>query len=131
MNKAAFYIAAVACSLAAVLVTGCAKKSPEPEFRPLQIHWIPGVGEDEESMPTKDNCVIRLTAKLMGEDLVQASPVADLAYRVAYGKSKEEAGTLYFTGVCVDAERNSAPECLWKATCSKDLDIVVKFHNGD
>lgn len=127
MKPAALVIAA----LAAVLVLGCAKKDPEVQFCPLQIHWLLAPGETEESMPTKDNCVILVTARLMGEAPVQASPVEEIAYSVSYGKSKDDDGSLYFTGACEDQARKMAPECKWSATCDKDLKVVVKFHNGD
>lgn len=128
---AASLISVVMVVVAAIVLDGCASKSLEDSFRPLQIRWVLGVGETDDSMPTKDNCVIRLTAKLMGEAPVQASPVEEIAYSVVYGKSKNVDGTLDFTGACDDQGRMNAPECRWTATCDKDLEVVVKFHNGD
>lgn len=127
----AFRLTPLGVLLLCFVLGGCAKKELEVDFRPLQIRWMPLPGETDESMPTKDNCVVRLTAQLMGEEPVQASPVEDLAYNVAYGKSKEQPEALYFTGVCDDSSRKLAPECKWTALCDKDLKVVVKFHNGD
>jgi len=114
-----------------MLLGGCAKKEPEVEFRPLQIHWIPDAGVEDESLPTKDNCVIRLTARLMGEAPVQASSIAELSYKVIYGPSKDGAESLYFKGSCSDLGLGEVPECNWSASCDRDLNVVVKFHNGD
>lgn len=128
MKMAAIKVAAAAGVL--LVFSGCANKVPEPEYRPLQIRWIPDAGQKDENMPTKDNCVIRLTAKLMGEEAVQASPVEEISYNVAYGQLSDSPGTLYFTGACVDSDRAMAPECRWSATCDQSLEVVVKFHNG-
>lgn len=111
--------------------TGCARKMPEPEFRPLQIRWIASPGEDENSMANKDLCVIRLTSKLMGEPLVQASTAEEIYYDVVFAKSKKTAGTLEFTGVCADSVGANFPECRWHADCDEDGVVVVKFNNGD
>lgn len=121
----------LAAAISLVLLSGCAKKEVEPEFRPLQIHWTLAAGESEQSMPTKDNCVIRLTAKLMGEPPVQESPAEEIAYNVTYGTLKEKPGTLYFNGTCSDLALKGAKECAWSATCDESLNVVVKFHNGD
>lgn len=127
-----FFVGLVASLVLCVsLLNGCAKKDLETEFRPLQIQWLIAPGESEEDMPTKDNCVIRLTAALMGETVVQSSPIEEIAYTVSYGRKKESPSILYFTGACADSSRMASPECRWSATCDKDLDIVVKFHNGD
>ena len=111
---------------------GCAsKKVPEPEFRPLQMHWILLPGEDESQMPQRDQCVILLTGRLMGESPVQASTVGELGYEVSYGRNRENPEVLDFRGVCSDMSIVDRPECRWQATCGADLNIVVKFDNGD
>lgn len=117
--------------LAALLLAGCARKELQAEFRPLQLHWFVVEGQAEEDLPNRDNCVIRLTGRLMGEAPVQASPVEELEYRVYYGKSAENGETLQFAGICEDQALVSRPECRWSATCDSGLNIVVKFHNGD
>jgi len=125
------FVGLAAAVFSVSILGGCAKKEPEVEFRPLQIHWIAEAGTSDESMPTKDNCVIRLTARLMGEAPIQASPIPEISYKVIYGLSKDVAGTLDFTGACSDLSLSAAKECNWTASCDKDLNIVVKFHNGD
>ena len=95
------------------------------------MHWIIAEGEDESQMPRKDNCVILLTARLMGESTVQSSTAGELSYEVLYGRVPENQETLYFRGFCRDLPTTNSPECKWDATCDKDLNIVVKFHNGD
>lgn len=114
-----------------VLFSSCAKKVPEPEFRPVQLHWNLAEGEDESQMPRKDNCVILLTGRLMGEAPVQASTVGELSYEVTYRRSPENAKIVEFEGICADLSIMERLECRWKATCDEDLNIVVKFHNGD
>lgn len=113
------------------LLAGCAKKVQPVEFRPLQLHWFVVSGQSEDDLPNKDACVIRLTGRLMGEPAVQASPVEELEYRVVYGKSEKNAETLYFEGICEDNALSGKPECKWSATCDSQLNIVVKFHNGE
>ena len=117
--------------LVALLMAVCAKKDSRVEFRPLQIHWILAEGEDDESISNKDNCVIRLTGRLMGEPPVQASPVEELEYRVIYKKSAENGEILQFEGICEDKSLVDRPECKWSATCDAGLQIVVKFHNEE
>ncbi|PWJ68972.1 hypothetical protein BGX12_10627 [Fibrobacter sp. UWR4] len=113
------------------LLAGCAKKVQPVEFRPLQLHWFVVPGQNEDELPNKDACVIRLTGRLMGEPAVQASPVEELEYRVVYGKSAETAEILEFKGICEDESLQKNPECKWSATCDSQLNIVVKFHNGE
>lgn len=113
------------------LLAGCAKKAPTVEFRPLQLHWIVVPGQNEDELPNKDACVIRLTGKLMGEPAVQASPEEELEYRVLYGASTEFPEILEFKGVCEDDALLNNAECHWSATCDSQLNIVVKFHNGE
>jgi hypothetical protein len=122
-----------ACTFLLVLFvfSGCAKKVPEPEFRPIQIHWNLAEGEDESQMPRKDDCVILLTGRLMGESPVQASTAGELSYEVTYRRSPENAKIVEFEGICADLSIMDKPECRWKATCDESLNIVVKFHNGD
>ena len=38
--------------LIAFLLASCAKKEPEADFRPLQMHWVLAEGEDDSLMPT-------------------------------------------------------------------------------
>jgi len=113
------------------LLAGCAKKAPPVEFRPLQLHWFVAPGQNEDELPNKDACVIRLTGKLMAEPAVQASPVGELEYRVVYGQSTEMAEILEFKGICEDDALQNNVECQWSATCDSQLNIVVKFHNGE
>jgi len=117
--------------LCVFLLAGCAKKDPEADFRPLQMHWVLAEGEDESQMPRKDNCVILLTARLMAEPPVQASTAGELSYKVIYSRSSENPEILKFDGICKDLSMADTPECSWVATCDQDLKIVVKFHNGD
>lgn len=113
------------------LLGGCAQKAPTVEFRPLQLHWFVVPGQSEDELPNKDACVIRLTGRLMGEPAVQASPVEELEYRVLYGASTEYPEIIEFKGICEDDARLGYPECRWSATCDSQLNIVVKFHNGE
>lgn len=115
----------------AFLLAGCAKKEPEVDFKPLQMHWVLAQGEDEFQMPHKDECVILLTARLMAEPAVQASATGELSYEVTYGRSPKNSEIIEFEGICKDLSIMNKPECHWNATCDKDLKIVVKFHNGD
>ena len=115
----------------AFLLFGCAKKDPEADFKPLQMHWTLAQGEDESQMPRKDNCVILLTARLMGEPPVQASTAGELSYEVTYGRSPKNTEIIEFNGICRDLSIMDKPECHWKATCDADCKIVVNFHNGD
>ncbi len=115
----------------ALILFGCAKKEPEVDFRPLQMHWVLAQGEDDSQMPHKDDCVILLTARLMAESPVQASTAGELSYEVTYGRSPKSSEIIEFEGICRDLSIMDKPECRWDATCDKDLKIVVKFHNGD
>lgn len=114
-----------------LLFSSCAKKEPEVDFKPLQMHWVLAEGEDESLMPRKDNCVILLTARLMAEPPVQASTAGELGYKVTYGRSSENPEILKFEGICADLSIMDKPECRWEATCDADCKIVVNFHNGD
>lgn len=119
--------------LVVAFFTGCAKQVSQTEFKPLQLHWVVAEGQSDENMANKDNCVIRLTGRLMGEAPVQASSAEELEYRVVYGQSPENPSTLVFSGKCENLANapGQAKECRWTATCDSDLGIVVKFHNGD
>ena len=117
--------------LVAFLLFGCAKKEPEVDFKPLQMHWTLAQGEDESQMPRKDDCVILLTARLMAEPPVQASTAGELSYEVTYGRSPKNDKIIEFKGICRDLSIMDKSECHWQATCDEDLKIVVKFHNGD
>lgn len=117
--------------LVAFLLSGCAKKEPEVDFKPLQMHWILAEGEDESQMPRKDECVILLTARLMAEPPVQASTAGELSYKVTYGRSSENPEILKFDGICKDLSIMDKSECRWTATCDADCKVVVNFHNGD
>ena len=117
--------------LTALLLAGCAKKEPEVDFKPLQMHWVLAEGEDDSQMPRKDNCVILLTARLMAEPPVQASTAGDLSYKVTYGRSPEHPKILKFDGICKDLSIMDKPECRWEATWDADCIVVVYFHNGD
>ena len=117
--------------LAALILFGCAKKEPEVDFMPLQMHWVLAEGEDDSQMPRKDNCVILLTARLMAEPPVQASTAGELSYKVTYGRSSENPESLKFDGICRNLSMMDKPECRWEATCDADCKIVVNFHNGD
>lgn len=114
-----------------LLLSSCAKKEPEVDFKPLQMHWVLAEGEDETLMPRKDECVILLTARLMAEPPVQASSAGELSYKVTYGRSPENPKILKFDGICKDLSIMDKPECRWEATCDADCKIVVNFHNGD
>ena len=116
--------------LIAFLLAGCAKKEPEVDFKPVQIHWNLAEGEDESQMPRKDNCVILLTGRLMGEAPVQASQAGELN-EVTVSRNAKKTEILDFSGICADLSMADAPECRWSATCDADLEIVVKFDNGD
>ena len=117
--------------LIAFLLAGCAKKEPEVDFKPVQIHWNLAEGEDESQMPRKDNCVILLTGRLMGEAPVQASQAGELNYEVTVSRNAKKPEILDFSGICADLSMADAPECRWSATWDADLEIVVKFGNGD
>ena len=117
--------------LVVFLLFGCAKKEPEVDFKPLQMHWVLAEGEDEAQMPRKDECVILLTARLMAEPPVQASTAGELSYKVTYGRSSENPEILKFDGICKDLSIMDKPECRWEATCDADCKVVVNFHNGD
>ncbi len=115
-----------------LLLAGCAnKKDLEADFRPLQMHWNLAEGEDESLMPRKDNCVILLTGRLMGESPVQASPMDELNFEVSISRSLENPEILEFRGICADLSVADRPECRWTASCGEDLEVVVKFDNGD
>jgi hypothetical protein len=117
--------------LIAFLLASCAKKEPEVDFKPVQIHWNLAEGEDESQMPRKDNCVILLTGRLMGEAPVQSSQAGELSYEVTISRSANNPETLEFRGICADLSIVDNPECKWSATCDASLKIVVKFDNGD
>ncbi len=117
--------------LIALLLAGCAKHEPEVDFKPVQMHWNLAEGEDESQMPRKDNCVILLTGRLMGEAPVQASQAGELSYEVTVSRNAKKPEILDFSGICADLSMADAPECRWSATCDADLEIVVKFDNGD
>ena len=114
-----------------LLLSSCAKKEPEVDFKPVQMHWNLAEGEDESQMPRKDNCVILLTARLMAEPPVQASSAGELSYEVTISRSANNPETLEFRGICADLSIVDNPECKWSATCDASLKIVVKFDNGD
>ena len=116
--------------LVALILFGCAKREPEPDFRPLQIHWNVAAGEDESQMPHKDECVIMLTGRLMADPVVAASTAGELTYEVIYARSSENPEIIVFRGFCRDLPLDGYPECNWSATCDKDLKTVVKFDNG-
>lgn len=82
-------------------------------------------------MPRKDNCVILLTSRLMGEPAVQASSVPEISYEVEISRNAENPEILEFKGICADLSLSDRPECRWTASCDQDLKTVVKFHNGD
>lgn len=118
--------------LVALVLFGCAaKQEPEVDFKPVQVHWILAEGEDESQMPRKDNCVILLTGRLMGEAAVQASQVGELNYEVLISRNAKNPEILEFSGICADLSMKDLPECRWRASCDEDLKIVVKFDNGD
>ena len=123
-STAAFFL------LVALILFGCAKREPEPDFRPLQIHWNVAAGEDESQMPHKDECVIMLTGRLMADPVVAASTAGELTYEVLYARSSENPEIIVFRGFCRDLPLEGYPECNWNATCDKDLKTVVKFDNG-
>lgn len=127
--SAASLVAGVVC-LSGCL-SGCAKKEPEVDFRPMQLHWTVAPGQDENSMTGKDLCVIKITSRLMAEKPVQASTAGELSYDVVFGKSAENAEILEFKGICEDSALASMPECSWFATCDSQGKVVVKFNNGD
>lgn len=116
---------------ALLLMEGCAKPEPEADFRPLQIRWIAEPGQDESLMANKDNCVIFITGRLMGEEPVVKSKAGLLGYNVFYGMNGDNPEILEFKGICDDSALEDSPECKWFATCDKDLNVVVKFNNGD
>lgn len=118
-------------ALFSLLLVACAKRVPEPEFRPLQMHWSLAQGEVDSLMPRKDNCVILLTSRLMGEPAVQESPVPEISYEVKISRNRENPEILEFEGICADLTLKERPECRWHASCDQDLKTVVKFHNGD
>lgn len=123
----------LAASLAAgfCFLSGCSKKEPEVDFKPLQLHWTVAPGQDENDMAGKDLCVIKITSRLLGEKPVQASTAGELSYDVVYGKSLRNAAILEFKGACDDPSLASMPECSWLATCDEQGNVVVKFNNGD
>ncbi|MCQ2104745.1 MAG: hypothetical protein MJZ26_03030 [Fibrobacter sp.] len=112
-------------------LVGCAKQDPEADFRPIQIRWIAEPGQDESQLENKDNCVIFITGRLMGEEPVVKSKAGLLGYNVFYGANGENPEILEFKGFCDDSSLENSPECKWIATCDKDLNVVVKFNNGD
>ena len=124
--------AACLCLLAYFLVSlsSCAKKpDPDPEFRPLLLHWT-GLSTEAEEAEIKDACVIRITSQLMQEPLVVASKVETLSYNAFYGL---ERGNLVFDGFEADSSQRDKPEYHWTATCEKGEsgeNVVVRFHNG-
>lgn len=114
-----------------LLLLSCANRVPEPDFRPLQLRWKIAEGEDESLMPRKDNCVILLTSRLMGESAVQGSSIDEISYDVTISRNLENSEILEFEGICRDLTIMDKPECKWHASCDQDLKTVVKFHNGD
>jgi hypothetical protein len=117
--------------LSVLLLSGCAKHEPEVDFKPVQLHWNLAEGEDESQMPRKDNCVILLTGRLMGEAPVQASQAGELGYEVIISRNANNPEILDFRGICSDLSMMDKSECRWSATCDANLKIVVKFDNGD
>lgn len=117
--------------LSVLLLSGCAKHEPEVDFKPVQLHWNLAEGEDESQMPRKDNCVILLTGRLMGEAPVQASQAGELGYEVTISRNANNPEILDFRGICTDLSMMDKSECRWSATCDANLKIVVKFDNGD
>jgi len=116
-------------------LVSCANKpsvdenQPEPvelDFRPLVLKWKASSSE-AEAHPTKDSCVIQITATLMREPLVVKSEVEELEYLVVYGKEGE---SLVFEGFVTDKAFSGRPESHWTATCGKGEKVVVNFHNG-
>lgn len=113
----------VAC---AMLCSCASKPDPEVEFRPLQLSWN-ALSPEAEAHPSKDACVIKITAQLMRESVVLQSKKENLDYRVSYGISGEN---LEFKGILADDSLAGAPEYGWTSTCGSDEKVVVKFHNG-
>jgi len=115
----------LACLVAGL--SGCAKKpDPEPEFRPILLHWT-SLSPEAEEHEQKDICVILVTAQLMREPVVLKSKVDDLSYNAFYGL---DAGNLVFDGFEADSTQRGMPEYHWSATCENGEKVVVKFHNG-
>ena len=112
------------------LLYGCAKKDPQVDFMPIQIHWSVAAGQSEDNLPNKDVCVIKVTSTLMSEPMVTSSTLSELVYVATYGLSAENPEITEFSGKCQDPTL-SAKECKWRATCDKNGQIVVKFNNGD
>lgn len=117
-------------TLMTLVLSSCAKKEPEVQFRPLQLHWHVASGQSDKTMPNKDECVIKITGRLMGESLVQSSTVGELVYSVTYGHSEKFPKILEFKGFCEDSAIEKLLECSWVATCDEESKVVVKFNNG-
>ena len=113
--------------LAVLLLASCARKEPEVDFKPIQLSWS-ALTPEAESHPSKDACVIQITAKLMQEKRVVGSSIESLDYSVMY---KIEGENLEFEGICENLEHRDTPECHWTVECSDPENVVVKFHNGD
>ena len=130
-SKGSFFVFATAL----LWLAGCAKQDLEADFRPLQMHWKHAEDLDDSQvdslMPRRDNCMILLTGRLMGESPVQASTVGELNYEVSYKRDPQKPEILVFDGKCADLSTVDRPECRWTATCDDALKIVVKFDNGD
>lgn len=113
-------------------LSGCAnRKPPQVDYRPMQIRWTAAPGLNEESLPNKDLCVIRITSQLLTEEAVLSSTAGELSYDVIFEQSLENSENLIFTGVCEDLTLVGLPECRWFATCDSQGNVVVKFNNGD
>lgn len=113
--------------LVALLLTSCARKEPEVDFKPIQLSWS-AQSEAAEMHPQKDACVIAITSFLMRDKHVTGSKLESLDYAVKYEIKGE---TLEFEGICENPEHNDSAECRWTAVCSDAQNVVVKFHNGD
>ena len=113
---------------ACLVLWACASSKPDldPEFKPIQLHWKADSGE-AENHPSKDMCVIQITAQLMQEKAVLQSKTEDLEYDVRYDLNGKN---LVFEGIEGNKADESAPEYHWTATCGEGEKIVVKFHNG-
>ena len=113
--------------LAVLLLSSCARKEPEIDFKPIQLSWS-ALTPEAENHPQKDACVIKITAILMQEKLVVGSSFESLDYSVLYKIAGEN---LEFDGICENPAYRDAPECRWTVECSDPEKVVVKFHNGD
>lgn len=117
-------------ALGLLLLCSCASSKKEAAveddfFKPLQFHWDFGP-EDGDAGPTRDACVIKITASMMQQELVRQSQLEEISYRV---RMDERLESLEFKGICEDPRQMELPECNWTASCSGRGDVVVKFHN--